>query len=369
MTRKILGKRDLYRYSGELSQIIGVKEYRLTGGRADGVRAVDVKNGTGLEFTVLPDRGLDLAWLSYKGINMSYMSKTGIVAPQYSDARGNEFLRSFHAGFLTTCGLTQVGTPCEDEGEELGLHGRISNLPAEELYAGTEWVDDRALVKVRGKLRQAKVFNENLVLTREISCEYGSKTISIHNAVENLGFRDEPLMLLYHFNLGYPLLDEHARLVLPTGDVMPRDREAAKGTENCCNFQAPTAGYQEQVFYHALKADDSGNTAAALINDHLGLGAVIRFNTRQLDMLTEWKQMGEGEYVLGIEPCNCFVAGRKAVRENGTLKFIKAGETLHFDLEVEVLEGNQEIADFEKSIADLGAAGGIQAVLFQNHFC
>lgn len=65
---------------------------------------------------------------------MSYMSPCGYVAPSYYDSIGTNWLKSFTAGFLTTCGLEAVGSPCVDAGETLPLHGTIGNLPCEQAY-------------------------------------------------------------------------------------------------------------------------------------------------------------------------------------------------------------------------------------------
>mgnify|MGYP005843344149 CR=1 FL=1 len=343
MAENVLNKGEIFKYIGDSSQLFGVKDYRLNGGKAEGVRAVDIKNGSGLEFTVLPDRALDIAYLSYKSVNFSYISKTGIVGPQFYYERGTGFGRSFYAGFLTTCGLTNVGSPCTENGEELPTHGRISNTPAEEVYAGTEWVDGIPNMVVKGKVREARLFGENLVLQREIVTKYGENRICINDTVENYGFRDEPLMILYHFNIGYPLLSSKSYLIAPSIKVVPRDEEAAKGTDEYSRFQMPVHGYKEQVFYHELKSDEDGKTFAALINPVQELGVVIRFNNTQLKRLTQWKQMGEGEYVLGIEPCNCPVQGRVKAREQGLLEFVKPGEVRKFNLEIEVLEGSERI--------------------------
>lgn len=350
MNKKALSKREMLKYVGDTSQLFGVKDYRLNGGKADGVRAVDIKNGSGLEFTVLPDRGLDIAYLSYKSVNFSYISKTGIVAPEYFMEPGLGFLRSFYAGFLTTCGLTYVGAPCNDNGEELGIHGRISNTPGEEVYAGAEWIEGTPVMKVKGKMREARLFGEYVVLEREIICRYGENKIYINDIVENNGFREEPLMILYHFNLGYPLLSSKSYLLTPSVKVSPRDPEAAKGTGEYDKFQEPTPGYNEQVFYHELKADSEGRTFAALVNPELELGAVIWFNKNQLSRLTQWKQTGEGEYVLGIEPCNCHVEGRAKARKDGSLEFIKPGEIRKFNLEIEIIEGMDMIKQLESII-------------------
>lgn len=350
MSKKMSVKREILRYVGDTSQLFGVKDYNLRGGKAEGVRAIDIKNGSGLEFTVLPDRSMDIANLSYKGVNFSYISKTGIVAPQYFEAPGAGFTRSFYGGFLSTCGLANVGAACKDNGEELGAHGRISNTPGEQVCTEVEWIDEVPVMKAKGQMREAKLVGENMYLNREILCKYGENKIYINDVVENNGFRQEPLMILYHFNLGYPLLDGCSYMVAPTVDIDPRGPEAVAGVKEHNKFQEPSRGYKEQVFYHTLRADAEGKTFAALINPVLELGVVIRFDIKQLGRFTQWKLMAEGDYVLGLEPCNCVVEGRAKARESGTLEFLEPGEKKHFNLEIQILEGTEKIKQFESGI-------------------
>ncbi len=336
-------KRTMYKYVGDLSQLFGIKEYTLTAGKAKGVKAFDVNNGTGLVFTVLADRCLDIAGLSYKGINFSYLSNTGIVAPEYYDDKGIGFLRNFFGGFLTTCGLRNVGSPCEENGELFSLHGRISNTPAEDVCASTEWINGYPVLNISGKMREARLFGENLILERSITCKYADDKVYIKNTVENCGFKPEALMLLFHFNLGYPLLDEDTILVTPTQQLTPRDQEAVNGEASSNLCQPPTANYSEQVFYHNLKSEYNGETSVAMINKRLEIGVAIHFNKNQLFNFTQWKSMGEGEYVLGLEPCNCFVGGRVDPRNSEILEYLEPGGIRNFDLTVEILNGMEAI--------------------------
>lgn len=341
-------KMDLLKHVGDISQIAGVRDSIIQGGKAGGVRAFNVRNGSGLEFTVLPDRCMDIYELSFKGINLSYISKTGVVAPQYYQENA-DFRRNFQAGLLTTCGLSNVGSACVDDGGSLGTHGRISNTPAEEVYALTEWEDDGLILRMGGKVRESKLFGEFLVLEREIITKYKENKIIINDKVANYGFKEEPLMILYHCNLGYPLLSEKSYFVAPSISVIPKNSDAAAGIADYNIFQEPTHGYKEQVFYHELKSDEHGRTFAALVNPELELGAVIRFNTNQLKRMTQWKQMGEGEYVLGIEPCNCHVEGRVNEKQRGTLEHISGGQIRDFTVEIEIIEGNGGIKQLEQS--------------------
>jgi hypothetical protein len=353
MTTTNFNKRQILRYVGDYSQLFGIKEYTLSGGKSKGVKAFDVRNGSGLEFTVLADRCLDIAGLSFNGTNCSYTSKTGIVAPEYYEEDRTGFLRSFSAGFLTTCGLRNVGSPCEVNGEPFSLHGRISNSPAEEVCATTEWVDNVPVLTISGKMRETRLFGENLILRRKITCKFGENKITIQNMVENLGFRKEALMLLFHFNMGYPLLDEDAVLVTPPVKLTPRDQEAEKGKTTYGQSQKPTHDYQEQVFYHNLKGDQNGATSVALINKKLELGVAIHFNKNQLFNFTQWKQMGEGDYVMGLEPCNCYVGGRADPLNEGMLEYLDPGEIRNFDLTIELLNGMDEINTLFKNINNL----------------
>lgn len=337
-------KENLLRYVGNLEQLCGIRSSVLTEGKARDVRILDVRTGSGLEFTVVPDRALDLANLTFRGTNLSFASPTGLVAPAFYDQTGLGWLRSFHAGFLTTCGLRNAGSPSQDEGEELGLHGRIGNLPGVLTRSSTDWVEGRPVLTVAGSVREARFFGENLVLRRTITARAGESSFILDDLVENEGFRTEPLTLLYHFNLGYPLIDSTTRIWASTGGPVPRDDVARSGVARWDRGQQPTPGYQEQVFYHDLRPGTDGRVGYLVENPGLELAVLFRWNRDALPRFTQWKQLGVGEYVIGIEPCNCHPEGRSQEKVYGTLETLAPGETKHCRIEVEVLSGAAGIA-------------------------
>lgn len=104
------------------------------------------------------------------------------------------------------------------------------------------------------------------------------------------------------------------------------------------HFHAPVAGYREQVFYHDLPADSAGWAAIGLVNPVLGLKLSVCFQKAGLSNLVEWKQMGQGAYVLGLEPGNCEVSGRSQERARGTLQYIQPGEQREFAVEIRMQE-------------------------------
>ena len=144
-------------YIGHESQVYGIEEHRLVGGKGDGMRLLEINNGKGAELTVVLDRCADISRLRYKGVNLSYFSPCGYVAPAYYDAAGANWLKSFTAGYLTTCGLQAVGSPCTDEGEELPLHGSIANMPAEQVY----WLEEEGELVVYATIRDEGISHRN----------------------------------------------------------------------------------------------------------------------------------------------------------------------------------------------------------------
>lgn len=338
--RNELSKNLLMKRVGDISQVAGVRTYTLREGRADGVKAVDVRTQA-LNFTVLMDRGMDIAWADYKGTPISYISNTGICSPVLFEEQGKGFLRNFTAGLLTTCGLNSFGTPCQDAGEEFGLHGRISNIAAENEAVYAEWEGDEYVIRLRGKIRQSCVFGENLTLTREIETRLLSDNLMIRDTVENCGFSVQPLMLLYHVNFGYPIVDKDTVLVQSKSIVKPRDEESRKGIDTYNVFSNPIPDFKEQVFYHDMQPDAKGFVTACLYNKSLGengLGAYVRFNKNEMPCMCEWKQMGEGEYVVGLEPSTGYPEGRAQARKDDQIVFLQPGEKKHIQIEIGVVD-------------------------------
>jgi hypothetical protein len=342
----MLTKQELTRYCGDLSQIAGVRFMTLADGPERGVRIADVRSGSGLRFQVSLDRGMDISLAEYRGFNLALRTPSGDVHPSHFDARGRGWLRTFPGGLMTGCGMTYAGAPCVDEGTELGLHGRLSHLSASDTCARSVWEGDECCFRLEGSLRESTTFGENLHLRRSIETRLGESVITLRDRVRNEGTERTPLMMLYHVNAGWPVVERGTRLLLKAHATTPRDGEAAKGIASARLCSGPEQGYREQVFYHDLQADQEGYAAALLHNAQLHLALFVRFRQAELPRFIQWKMMGEGTYVVGMEPANCFVTGRSDERKAGTLSFLSPGDEREFHLELGVLEGEQEIARF-----------------------
>ena len=197
MFDEYVSKKEILKRVGDISQLGGLKKYIFNEGISNGIRAIDMDNGNGLVITVLLDRAMDIADAKYKGIPIAWKSSTFETPPCYFDKENKEWLRSFFGGLLTTCGLTYMGGPCNDHGEDLGLHGRISNLPARLIEFKEKWVEEKFEMNISGKIREATTFGHKLELTRDISMNMGEDKLFINDVIENIGSLDSPLMVLY----------------------------------------------------------------------------------------------------------------------------------------------------------------------------
>ncbi len=338
---------------GHPSQLCGLKSYTLNDGRSAGLRAVDFRTAAGLDFTVLLDRGMDISEARFKGISLCWRSPAGDVAPSFFEQKGMGWLRSWSAGLLTTCGLDNAGDPCVDDGEELGLHGRISAVPAERIALTEKWDGEDILLSVRGLLREGRLFGPCLEMVRTITTCGSSKGLSVRDTITNVGARRAPCMIVYHINIGFPLLDEGTELIAPVAETIPYEDYADPRWEAFSKMEAPDPGCRETDYMHVMKPDSQGWVTVGVYNRALvdGLGLRIRYRHSELPHFNEWKMMGEREYVLGIEPGNCLPYSRYREREAGRLVYLEVGETISAGVEFEVVEGLAEIETLRKETA------------------
>jgi len=332
------------------AQIARLQRVTLREGRAEGVDAVEVATGSGFAFTVLPGRGLDIARASYNGIPLFWRSYTGEVAAPFFEPQGMGWLRGAYGGLMNTGGLTYMGSPSVDQGEALGIHGRAGYIPASNVWADADWDGDEYRLWVRGKVAEAAALGPNIVLTREISTAMGASSLVIRDRVENRTFQRVEHMMLYHFNIGFPVLSEQARLLLNTQQIIPRDDDSRAGLDCWDRFEPPLAGRPHQLFYHELQPDADGKAHVLLAGmpDSSGgpVGVYLSYTYDTLPWFINWKCMAAGDYVTGIEPANAWVQGRAEERAAGRLRFLEPWASVSYEVEFGVLIGSALINAF-----------------------
>ncbi len=326
-----LTKKEILKYVGHSGQLMGARRMTIDEGPGKGTAVIRVRNGIGLDITILPDRGLDIWEAYYKGIPLAWISKSELIANTHYDDKGAGWLRSFNGGLLTTCGLRNVGVPVETEGESFGVHGRYSNTPATHINIHEYWEDDEFYIKISGKIREAITFGENLVVNRTITLSTRDNTIDIHDQIVNESFRQEEYMLLYHFNWGYPLVNENLKVDIDVLNTEPRDFKL-ESPARWQKFNLPTHNFQEEVFFHDVKPDQTNQCKYQLTNHKIGLQTEVKWNRDVLDHLVQWKMPGEGDYVLGMEPANCRVMGRAEEKKTGRIKKLDSFEEKNINI-------------------------------------
>lgn len=314
---------------GRMEQLAAIKRYAIEDGKGRGMRAFEVVNGSGFDFTVYPDRGLDLGPARYNGLPLTWTSRNGPVSPAFYDMSGVEWLRTWGGGLLTTCGWLNVGGPCRTPEGDQGLHGRMDHTPAEEVNTRAFWkTADEYVMEISGRMVLSRVFGENLVTSRTIMTRLGWPGVEVVDRTENMGDATMPLMQLYHMNFGWPLISEKTRLVAPVHSVTPRDDEAAKGVPDWDTFLPPTAGFAEQVIYHDLPADVKGWCAIRISNPSFGPDVSLAFRKAELPYLVQWRMPGFGDYVMGLEPANCYAEDYNSMAAKGMLRYIEPGQVV-----------------------------------------
>ena len=355
---------DLLRRIGRLEQVAGVRLVTLGDGQGRGVRVLEFRTGTGFAFDVLVDRGFDVGRCELGGRPLSWLSGAGVVAPCYYEPDDWGWFRAWGGGMVVTCGLDHTLVPGEDTAEHFnqphirktvryGLHGRVGGLPARLGGYGEQWDGDECVLWAEGEVLQSAVFGEQLVLHRRIEAKVGASCFVLHDRVTNVGHTRTSHMFLYHCNVGFPVVDDGAELLVPSRAATT---DYGVPVEGYRTMSAPVQGATEACFEHELIAESAGTVPVALVNRARALGVYQIFRISELPHHTVWRMMGEGTYALAMEPSTNRDAGRQDARERGELQWLEPGEERNYVLEIGALPGAAAIGEFEARVSRLAAS-------------
>lgn len=356
-----LTERHLRRLVGDPQQIFGVRLLQYADGPERGVRTLEFDTGGGLKFEVLIDRCMDIGSLHYMGVPIGWQSPTGFRSPWLHEGgaeNGLGFLRSF-SGFMNTCGLDHVLAPATESNVRYGrpsatqhnLHGRASYTPARLVGYGSRWKDEKCFLWAEGEIRQAAVAGENLHLIRRIEAEVGSNCVTVSDKVINRGFQSTPHMLLYHINLGWPLLDKGTEFRAPTS-ISSLVGGGVVEQSNGFRFQSgPQKSSSERVFDHMVIPNANGKVDVALINRNYwwgngssGLSFLLEYDHAALPGLLQWQRFEEGCYVVGIEPSTVRSGNRVEQEDRGEIRWLAHNQSYEYELKISVVAGSVSLA-------------------------
>lgn len=360
-----MSRRDVSAHAGALSQFAGVRLMTLGDGVERGIRMLEFRTGTGLRFTVLVDRALDIADCEHRGRAIGWNSPAGFRHPGLHDYEGEgglAWLRSF-SGLIVTCGLDHTLFMHDDDASHYvygprekvssSLHGRIGTIPARLTGYGEAWDGDECTLWCEGVVQQSTVFGEDLHLIRRIEAKVGSDEIRLTDRVVNHGFYRTPHMYCYHINVGHPVLAEGSRYLAPISDVVwaaHAGEDYQKQGVGYRSLPAPQMNFHEQVWQHELAADGAGEIPVALVNDAIGLGFEVVTRKAQFPCQYQWQNLQAGQYAMGIEPSTNHVLGKPFARERGELIWLEHGDERRYDTVLRILDGSDAIAACERRI-------------------
>jgi hypothetical protein len=327
---------------------------RMRGGLSDGVDCVDVDNGA-LRSVLLPTRGMGVwkAWLGDFEIGWKSPVR-GPVHPKFvpiADPTGLGWLDGFDE-LLCRCGLSSNGAPDFNAQGRLSwpLHGRIANLPAHKLDVETD--SESGEIAVRGVIDECRFHFLKLRLTSTWLTRAGESGFRIIDEVTNLSGSTGEMQLLYHINLGEPLLDPGAKIHVPIRSIAPRDSHAADSLDHWETFPAPKAGATEQVYFFELQPGSDGHTNALLKNSSGTRGVSLSFPVAQFPFFSLWKNATASQdgYVCGLEPAVNFPNPRSFEEQHGRVRKLLPGETVRFEIHLQVHNDAAGIEKVEQAI-------------------
>jgi hypothetical protein len=349
---------ELVRRAGHPRQFVSSEMLEFADGPARGSRVARLYTANGFDIEVLPDRGMDIARATWRGIPLAWLSAVGPVSPVLLESGSQAWRRGFGGGLLTTCGLDQFGDESIDDGIVHPQGGRLHTLVASDAHVWSVTEDSCRVAGFSGEVRQVTPFREDLHLERTIRVPLGQDRIEIFDVVTNLGRLPQPHMILYHMNIGWPIIDETSTLgfkhrnagsELPAPDPVGLLEGREPPSSEWDSFTGPLdrpSGYIGDLYRH-----DAPNGAETLVTvESRRLGVRLRVSVSDsLPYVFQWKMLTTGSYVLGIEPANSLgIRGRASARAAQSLPVLEPGESRAYEISIsiEVLsaESNSRVA-------------------------
>jgi uncharacterized protein DUF4432 len=366
-----LSRREAMRRVGNLLQIGGIEHVAYQDGHARGLRALQVSTGAGLRFSVTPDRGLDVARAEFAGVGLSYLAPNPWPGPWYYEGKLDDYawLRVGLGGFCNTAGLVTIGVPqtisTQQYGftqrltERYGTHGRVAVTPASRYTYGEHWDGDTCRLWIEGVVREEIAYGENLGLARRYETALGATSFRLIDIVTNDGWFPTPHQLLYHVNIGYPIVDDGAEVLAAVteepADMSFTTSESGSSPGRWRTATDPVAGFTHEGYVVPMRADGEGKVAVAVVNRRLrpevgGLGVYLRYDQRRLPVYVAWRMMREGLYAIGLEPATNPFGELEELLADGYPLMLEPGESRSYETEFGILDGADAIDAFAASL-------------------
>lgn len=294
-----------------------------------GERVLRIRLAGGLHLDVLLDHGLDLGQAWYGGVPVAWRSPNPVDPGPWADWESR-----FRGGLLVTCGPDNIGEPRAGRGQ----HGTHHATPAHDVTWRRFERGGEVVVEVRGRVAHTSLGGPRLVAERTISLATGSGSVSVDDVWRNVGAAPAGLALLYHVNLGAPLLAPGGQVDVGADAASTRTREPIPDGRTPFDVPAIDVGHVPVVAEHRSPAWDEardGDLATATLTDAARVPvASVTWTTATLPRLDTWCFPQSGTWVLGIEPANAPLFGPERSQPWAGAPVLAPGEDLRSRLVV-----------------------------------
>ena len=337
---------------------LAVRSRRLAGGLREGVSLVELVAGDTRVF-ILPERGLGIWKMIAGGVELGWQSPVdGPVHPAFvpvSEPSGLGWLDGFDE-LVARCGLVSNGAPDFDASGRLrhGLHGRIANLPACELAVTLD--EATGTLTLTGAVDETRFLFHSLRMETRLVLRADRPRIEWTDTVTNRSDRPTTMQMLYHVNVGQPLLGAGAECVAAVAELAPRDAAAAADVPAWNRYDPPRPRRGEEVHFATLRADAAGMATALLVAPDGSQAAGLSWRAATLPCFSLWKNLGGAAdgYVTGLEPGTNYPNPRSFEESQGRVVSLAPGGSVAFSLALERLTGDR-LAAVRADLARLAA--------------
>jgi len=294
--------------------------------RPSGDRALAVRVAGGFDVDVLLDRGLDLGAAWWAGTPLAWRSPHPV-----DPGPGREWEDRFLGGLLATCGPDNIGAPRDGHGQ----HGTHHLTPAHDVRWWRERDGDALEVHVRGAVAHTTLYGPRVVVEREIVVATGRPQVEVRDVVRNHGDTAVHVPLLYHVNLGSPVLVPGTRVRADADDPVPAD--PLPDGRDAVTFPAPAPGLAYVVAEHPdVHGAGDGWARASVGPTGLGRDVVVEWRSDAMPRLFTWLWPAAGVWVLGVEPANAPLVGPERASAGAGAPVLGPGESWACGLRVRV---------------------------------
>ena len=337
--------------------VVTTRHGMFVGGPSDGVEVIEVKVGSTTTL-ILPTRGMSIWRIRSGEVDFAWQSPVaGPVHPKFVptfDPSGLGWLEGFDE-LVVRCGLESNGAPqFSDTGQLVyPLHGRIAGTPATGL--SIEYDEASGRVEVIGEMVESRLFFKRLRLRSRIRFYADRDDVELLDDVTNDLAEPANIQLLYHINIGSPVLGKGAVVDAAIDSIAPRDSLSASEIETWNQVGPPQDGYSERVYFARLRADENNVTTTMLRAADQANGMAVSFNITGLPRFVLWKNtaaMSDG-YVIGLEPATNYPNTRDFEQQQGRVVEIAGGQTKSFRVTLHPLTDKERVAEFTQKIEKL----------------